>query len=93
MAKISNLHEVLASEDVGTAGGGDKDVATVDAVLHRGHLGQEQWLLCRRPFLCLLKPSLGLNLCCFLSHLIALHGSLQGVDGVDLSDDHLPEKG
>ena len=50
MAKISNLHEVLASEDVGTAGGGDKDVATVDAVLHRGHLGQEQWLLCWRPF-------------------------------------------
>ena len=50
MAKISNLHEVLASEDVGTAGGGDKDVATVDAVLHRGHLGQEQWLRCRRPF-------------------------------------------
>ena len=43
MAKISNLHEVLASEDVGTTGGGDKDVATVDAVLHRGHLGQEQW--------------------------------------------------
>ena len=50
MAKISNLHEVLASEDVGTAGGGDEDVATVDAVLHRGHLGQEQWLLCRRSF-------------------------------------------
>ena len=65
MANISNLHEVLASEDVGTAGGGDEDVATVDAVLHRGHLGQEQWLLCRRPFLCLLKPSLSLNLCCF----------------------------
>ena len=55
MAKISNLHEVLASEDVGTAGGGDEDVATVDAVLHRGHLGQEQWLLCRRPFYALFR--------------------------------------
>jgi len=54
---VLHLHEVLASEDVGTAGGGDEDVATVDAVLHRGHL-------------------------------IALHGSLQGVDWVDLSDDH-----
>merc|ERR1711928_310539 len=54
---VLHLHEVLASEDVGTAGGGDEDVATVDAVLHRGHL-------------------------------IAFHGSLQGVDGIDLSDDH-----
>ena len=38
MAKISNLHEVLASEDVGTAGGGDEDVATVNTVLDCGHL-------------------------------------------------------
>ena len=38
MAKISNLHEVLASEDVGTAGGGDEDVAPVNAILDGGHL-------------------------------------------------------
>ena len=38
MAKISNLHEVLASEDVGTAGGGDEDVASVNAILDGGHL-------------------------------------------------------
>ena len=40
---VLHLEEVFASEDVLAAGGGDEDVATVDAVLHRGHLGQEQW--------------------------------------------------
>ena len=33
-----NLHEMFAGKDISTAGGGDEDVATVNAVLHCGHL-------------------------------------------------------
>ena len=34
MLKCKNLHEMFASKDISTAGGGDKDVASVDAVLN-----------------------------------------------------------
>ena len=33
-----NLHEMFASEDISTAGGGDEDVAPVNAILDGGHL-------------------------------------------------------
>ena len=32
------LHEMFASEDISTAGGGDEDVAPVNAILDGGHL-------------------------------------------------------
>ena len=54
---ILHLHEVLASEDICAAGGGDKDVALGDGVFHCGHL-------------------------------VPLHGGLESVDRVHLSDDH-----
>ena len=33
-----NLHEMFASEDISTAGGGDEDVASVNAILDGGDL-------------------------------------------------------
>merc|ERR1719500_1280867 len=35
---VLHLHEMFASKDISTAGGGDEDVATVNAVLHCGYL-------------------------------------------------------
>merc|ERR1719458_2120027 len=35
---VLHLHEMFAGKDISTAGGGDEDVATVNAVLHCGYL-------------------------------------------------------
>merc|ERR1719500_173683 len=35
---VLHLHGMFSSKDISTAGGGDEDVATVNAVLHCGHL-------------------------------------------------------
>ena len=36
--QIVYLHEMFASENISTAGGGDEDVAPVNAILDGGHL-------------------------------------------------------